>query len=151
MMNKNKMSFVMLGIIFITLFFVNVGSTDDSHRWILYGKSDMGDSYYDQSSITEVSPKVIQLWNKDKYSEVGKEIIIQGRKSINLSIEGYDKLDYVADIIELDCVSRTIKDIFFVEYDDEDEVLFEYDIPSPKIKQVSPGSIQETLLKMVCP
>jgi hypothetical protein len=108
MMNKNEMSFVMLGIIFITLFFVNVGSTDDSHRWILYGKSDMGDSYYDQSSITEVSPKVIQLWNKDKYSEVGKEIIIQGRKSINLSIEGYDKLDYVSDIIELDCANRTI-------------------------------------------
>jgi hypothetical protein len=146
----NKKSFVIMLAIFISLFFVGIGNTDDSHRWILYGKSDMGDSYYDESSITDVSPNIIQLWNKDKYSNIGKGLIIQGRKSINLPIDGYDKLDYVTDILELDCVNRTIKDIFFVEYDDEDEVLFEYDIPSPKIKQISPGSIQETLLKMVC-
>jgi hypothetical protein len=110
----------------------------------------MGDSYYDKSSITEVSPKVIQLWNKDKYSKIGKDLVIQGRISFNLSIDGYDKLDYVSDILELDCVNRTIKDIFFVEYNNEGDVLFEFDFPSPKITQVLPGSIQETLLKTVC-
>ena len=147
----NKKSVVIVGVIFISFFCIGVGNTDDSHKWILYGKSDMGDSYYDHSSITEVSPNIIQLWNKDKYSKIGKGLIIQGRKSINLSIDGYDKLDYATDILELDCVYRTIKDIFFVEYDDDDQVLFEYDIPSAKIKPVSPGSIQENLLKEVCP
>ena len=150
-MKKNKMSLVMVGIIFFSLLIFSVGNTDSDDKWIWYGTTDMGDSYYDKSSITEVSPKVIQVWNKDKYSKVGKDLIIQGRKNFNMSIDGYDKLDYVTDILELDCVNRTIKDIFFVEYNNEDEVLFEYDFPSPKIKHVSPGSIQETLLKIVCP
>ena len=141
----------MVGIIFFSLLIFSVGNTDSDDKWIWYGTTDMGDSYYDKSSITEVSPKVIQVWNKDKYSKVGKDLIIQGRKNFNMSIDGYDKLDYVTDILELDCVNRTIKDIFFVEYNNEDEVLFEYDFPSPKIKHVSPGSIQETLLKIVCP
>lgn len=134
------------------LLFAGIGDTEImNQRWVLYGTSDMGDSYYDESSITEVGPKVIQVWNKDKYSNIGKELIIQGRKNLNLSIAGYDKLDYVADILELDCVNRTIKDIFFVEYDNEGAVLYEYDFPTLKAIPVLSGSIQENLLHRVCP
>jgi hypothetical protein len=150
-MKKTEISVVMVCVTIFTLFFVGAGNTDSNAKWILYGTSDMGDSYYDKSSITEVSPKVIQVWNKDKYSKTGKDLIIQGRNNFNLSIDGYDKLDYVTDILELDCANRTIKDMFFVEYDNEDEILYEYDFPSPKIIHISPGSIQETLLKAVCP
>jgi hypothetical protein len=151
-MTRNKMLLVMAGVIFFSLFFISLGNTEgNTDRWVLYGTSDMGDSYYDRSSITEVSPKVVQVWNKDKYSKVGKDLIIQGRKNYNLSIDGYDKLDYVTDIIELDCVNMTIKDLMFVEYNNEDKILYEYDFPSPKTKNIPPGSIQETLLKMVCP
>jgi hypothetical protein len=150
-MKRNKISIVMVCVIIFALFFVSIGNTDGSDGWILYGTSAMGDSYYDKGSITEVSPKVIQLWNKDKYSKIGKDEIIQGRINYNLSIEGYDKLDYVTDIIELDCVNRTIKDIMFVEYNNEDNVLYEYDFPNPQIKQILPGTTTETLLKTVCP
>jgi hypothetical protein len=149
-MKKNKISIVMVGVIIFALFFVRIGHTDSSDRWILYGTSAMGDSYYDKYSITEVSPQIIQVWNKDKYSKIGKDEIIQGRKNYNLSIEGYDRLDYVTDIIELDCVNRTIKDIMFVEYNNEDKVLYEYDFPNPKITHILPGTTTETLLKTVC-
>jgi hypothetical protein len=150
-MKKNKISIVMACVIIFALFFVRIGNTDSGDRWILYGTSAMGDSYYDKGSITEVSPKVIQLWNKDKYSKIGKDEIIQGRKNYSLSIEGYDRLDYVTDIIELDCVNRTIKDIMFVEYNNEDKALYEYDFPNPQIKHILPGTTTETLLKTVCP
>lgn len=149
-MTENKISIGIVCVFVFTLFFADIGNTDSSAQWILYGTSEMGDSYYNKSSITEVSPKIIQLWNKDKYSEIGKNLIIQGRINYNLPVDGYDKLDYVTDILELDCVNKTIKDIFFVEYNDKDEVLFEFDIPNPKVSQAAPSSIQETLLKKIC-
>jgi hypothetical protein len=150
-MKMNKMSFVMVGVIIFTLSFARMGNTDNSDRWVWYAKTEMADSYYDKSSITEVSPKVIQVWNKDKYSKAGKDEIIRRRKNFDLSIDGYDKFDYVADIIELDCVNMTIKDIMFVEYDNEDNILYEYDFPSPQIKHIIPGTPTETLLRSVCP
>jgi hypothetical protein len=150
-MKKFTLSYFMIGFILVLLS-VSVGNAEERiARWVLYGTSEMGDSYYDEISITEVNHNVIQLWNKDKYSEAGKAQIIQGRINYNLPIDGYDRLDYVTDIIELDCVNRTIKDIMFVEYDNEEKILYEYDFPRPQIKQVSPGTPSETLLKMVCP
>lgn len=151
-MNQNRTLIFTAVMVSFLLLFVGIGDAEImNQRWVLYGTSDMGDSYYDESSITEVGPKVIQVWNKDKYSNIGKELIIQGRKNLNLSIAGYHKLDYVADILELDCVNRTIKDIFFVEYDNEGAVLYEYDFPTLKTIPVLSGSIQETLLHRVCP
>ena len=145
---------IWIGTLFVavlTLFSAGMGNAENGPQWILYGTSEVGDSYYDRSSITEVRPKVFQLWNKDKYSEIGKNLIIQGRTNLDLSVEGYDKLDCATDILELDCVNKTIKDIFFVEYNDKGDVLSEFDFPIPKTSRALPGSILETLLKRVCP
>jgi hypothetical protein len=149
---KNTIFILTVVVVQFLLLFVSLGNSDDKKdEWVLYGTTDMGESYYDKSSITEVSTKVIQLWNKDKYSKAGINLIIQGRKNFNLPIDGYDKLDYVTDILELNCVNMTIKDIMFIEYDNQDNVLDEHDILSPKMKHVQQGSIQENLLKLVCP
>ena len=149
-MTRDTISIAAVSFIIFALFFFDIGHTDSNDRWILYGTAAMGDSYYDKNSITEVSPRVIQLWNKDKYSKSGKDEIIQGRINYNLSIEGYDRLDYVTDII-LDCANMTIKDIMFVEYDNEDKILYEYDFPNPTAKRILPGTTTETLLNTVCP
>jgi hypothetical protein len=150
-MKKDKISFITVVVILFSLLFFNVGNTESGDEWIWYGTTDLGDSYYDKSSMTKVSAKIIMVWNKDKYSKAGKDEIIQRRKNYNLSIDGYDKLDYVIDLLELDCVNMTVKDMSFIEYDNEDMILYEFEYPSPKKKHILPGTTTETLLKTVCP
>jgi hypothetical protein len=147
----DKMSFAMLGAIICTLFVAGMGNAGDSNQWVWYGTTEMGDSYYDKGSVTKVSSDVITLWNRDKYSKAGKEEIIQRRKSYGLSVDGYEKLDHVTDLVELDCANRTMKDMKFVEYDDNDKALYVFEYPDPRTKQVLPGTTTETLLKAVCP
>lgn len=150
-MNKNRLLCSVVGFILLSLWAGTGNTAEESDRWTLYGTSEMGDSYYDKGSITAVNPDVFQVWNKDRYSKAGREEIIQGRRNYGLSMDGYDRLDYATDIIELDCINRTMKDIMFVEYNHEDKILFEYDFPTPKIRHVLPGTSAETLLKIVCP
>lgn len=150
-MNVDIRTVAIAGAFFILLFCLRAGQAADSDRWILYGTTDMAESYYDKNAMTRVGPQIITVWNKDKYSKAGRDEIIQRRRSLDLPVSGYDKLDYVIDFIELDCENRTIKDIRFAEYDHEDRILYDYSYPSPRIKHILPGTTTETLLKTVCP
>jgi hypothetical protein len=141
----------MMGAIMVTLSLAGLGKADDRGEWVWYAQTEMGDSYYDKSSIIKVGPTIIRVLHKDKYSETGKEVIVQSRKKSNLSIEGYDKLDYVLDHLELDCAARSIKDIGFLEYDREDRILYGFEYPAPRTIPVLPGTPTDTLLKTVCP
>jgi hypothetical protein len=42
-MKQNKMLLMMVGVILFSLFFVSIGNTDSSDRWVLYGTSKNGD------------------------------------------------------------------------------------------------------------
>lgn len=150
-MTLDKMTFALAGIIVFMLFFANPGNGADSGEWIWYGKTEMGDSYYDKGSLLKVGPKVFRILNKDKYSEAGKAAIIQGRKAQDLPIDGYDQLDYVLDHLELDCENITIKDMGFLEYDHENNILYGFEYPVPKTIPILPGTTTETLLKALCP
>lgn len=73
-MKQNKMLLMMVGVILFSLFFVSIGNTDSSDRWVLYGTSKNGDhSYYDKISMKKVSKNIIKVWGKTKYSKTTKE------------------------------------------------------------------------------
>ena len=54
-----------------------VCGSERTDRWVYYGTSDLGDYYYDKSSITNISPNIMKVWTKKKYSKVGKDKLIQ--------------------------------------------------------------------------
>jgi hypothetical protein len=150
-MKMKRLSLAMTGVVMIALCFAGLGHADDRGEWIWYAQTQMGDSYYDKNSVIKVGPTIIRVLHKDKYSEAGKEVIIQSRKNSDLSIDGYDKLDHVLDHLELDCGERTVKDIGFLEYDREDRILYGFEYPAPRTIPVLPATPTDTLLKTVCP
>ena len=152
-MKHNKISFVIVGVIFLSLLFIGVGKTESSDRWVYYGKTDDGTFFYDKNSITKVGPKVIRVLNKLKYSKIGKDEMVQVRKKFNMSIDGWEKLDNRILYDELDCKNNTSKTMKSVVYNDEGNILENLVNPNPKgpiVHGVS-GSITELLLRKVCP
>lgn len=120
--------------------------------WILYGTSTDGDSYfYDKSSITQVSSKIYRVWDKVKYSKVGKDERIQTSKKYTVYSDSWEKLDYEIFLYEFDCVNNKTKLIQGLSYDDGGKVIGSGEVPNPEIRQIIPGSFQNTLQREVCP
>ncbi|MFH1912050.1 MAG: surface-adhesin E family protein [Pseudomonadota bacterium] len=118
--------------------------------WIYYGTTWFGDYYYDNNSITNVSPKITKVWSKTKHSKVSKDDYIQYRKDHLKPTDGYEKFDYEIILYEIDCLNNTSKLMRVVDYNDDGKTLNEYDNPNPEINQVLPGSIIDTLQNKVC-
>jgi hypothetical protein len=122
-----------------------------NYRWVLYGTLDLGDYYYDKGSIKKVSYKTIDVWTKRKYSKVGKDKLIQLIKNNNLSIDGWEKLDYETGLVEFDCVNKTYILIKNVQYDNRGKILKDVDFQNPTIHQTIPDSLFDILQRTVCP
>lgn len=125
--------------------------TKKEEGWISFGGTKNGDYYYDNRSMTFVSPKVIKVWSKLKYSKSGKEDEIQSRKKNDFSIDGYNKLDFTITLTEVDCINNTRKPIKYVDYDDQEKILEDYDFPDPSIQQLLPDTIGDSLRQEICP
>jgi hypothetical protein len=149
-MAQNRM-FLMITVALVILLNIDGYCSDkDADRWILYGTSKNGDHYYDKNSMTHVSPKIIQVWGKTKYSKFGKDQQIQLRRNRKFSIAGWDKFDYDITLKEVDCSKNTYKVLKIINYNDEGEIFQNIDNPNPSTIQTPPGSMGETFLKKVC-
>ena len=71
-------------------------------------------------------------------------------KKNDLSIDGYDKLDNIIFLKEVECINNTYKIIKIVDYNDEGKILDDIDYPNPTIRQIIPGSMGEKLFIKVC-
>jgi hypothetical protein len=151
-MKSNKISFMMVLVIFISIFLYSIGNTKENiDRWVLYDETESGDYYYDTKSVKIIGKNIIRVSDKLKYSKVGKDKFYKLRKKHNQSVRGYDKFDYTINFWELDCRYNPSKFIKVVEYDNQGKILDESDFPNPMIHTVLPGSTLETLHKIVCP
>ena len=163
-MTRNRIILIMVGV--ICVFLLSCGdkkpevktqekterkTIENSDRWIYFGETDTGVLYYDKTSVTNLSPKIIKVWTREKLSKVGKDKIIRGRGYTKQSLAGWDRLDMTKFLMEVDCMNNTRKMIKTGNYDSEGNPLYEYDFPNPRIEEVLPGSIGGDLLKKVCP
>jgi hypothetical protein len=155
-MAGNRVIFVMMvGVMCAFLFCSDGNSQGNTDRWSYYGATEDGNQYYyDEISIIYVSPyvspKVVKVWEKIKYSKTGKDAIVQMNKDNGLSIDGYDKLDNIVFLKEVECINNTYKIIKIVDYDGEGKILDDIDYPNPKTRQILPGSMGEKLFMKVC-
>lgn len=155
-MTRNRMILMMMvGVICVFWFYSHGNTQGSTDRWIYYGTTEDGNQYYyDKISVIYVSPyvspKVIKVWEKIKYSKAGKDMIIQMNKENDLSIDGYDKLDNIIFLKEIECTNNTYKIIKIVDYNDEGKILDDIDYPNPTIRQIIPETMGEKLFIKVC-
>ena len=119
--------------------------------WVYYGTSYEGDYYYDNQSIEYVTSNVIKIWNQEKYSKKGKDEWIKMGKKTDMGWKDWKKLYNRISLWEFQCVDRTSKLLKYVLYDSEGNILLSYDYPFPSIDPIPPNSINELLLRKVCP
>lgn len=152
-MKQNKMLLMMVGVIFLSLFFVSIGNTEEKDdRWVLYEKSVSGEYYYDKNSVIIVSQNIIKVWNMLKYSKVGKDMQIEKSKRNNRPIVDYDKLDNSLYLEEFHCGNNMVRPIQIIDYDHQGRVLDVLDYPkNQEFMNIPPRSLVETLLRNVCP
>ncbi len=63
-----------LSIIFLVIFFL-FSNQAWAADWIYFDTAEVGDVYYDKSSIKKVSENIVSVWNKDVLSEKAKKSI----------------------------------------------------------------------------
>jgi hypothetical protein len=156
-MRRNGMLLMMAGMVCVLLVSCSDKKTDGkaekkTDRWVHYGTStDGSEKHYDSQSITAVSPKVVKVWDRVKLTADAKSQVIEQRKISKLPTDGWDKLDNVRLLREMDCANRTYKRIRVEDYNEDGKIIYEADYPNSKAENVPPETIMESLLKAVCP
>jgi hypothetical protein len=157
-MRRNRMFLMMMaGMVLVLLVSCSDKKTDgkadkETDRWIHYGTStDGSERHYDKQTITTVGPKVVKVWDRVKLSTDAKNQVIEQRKRSQLPTDGWDKLDHVRMLREMDCANQTYKRIRVEDYNENGKIIYEADYPDSKAENIPPETTIESLLKEVCP
>jgi ketosteroid isomerase-like protein len=141
---KNVQSIICLVIFF--LFADQAWAAD----WIYYGTADIGDMYYDKSSIKKVNKSIISIWLKNILSEEGKTKYFSILKKINKAPDNPSMLPYYTELMEIDCVNKKIKDISVIVYDENNNVIYSSpESESGEWIDILPDSAGEKLINTV--
>lgn len=104
----------------------------------------------DSSGILSVNQDVFKIWILERQSIEGKKFKTSARKSLELSTDGYDKLDQSAALVQIYCQTNSMTTVKIVDYDNKGNILDDVDIPNPTITTIASNSINELLRKLIC-
>lgn len=107
-------------IICVAIFFLcsnHVWAAD----WIFLGASDVGDIYYDKSSVKKINKSMIRVWTKTILNKDGKRQYFLFLKSINEAPDKPDIINYELMLNEIDCAKTQGRfSSMAIHYDTED-------------------------------
>ena len=124
----------------------------DNNDWVNYSSDNYGNVYsYKMKNIQNNGGKyIVQVWEKEVYSDKGEEEIIQKMTKNGLSTEGYDKLKETMSLYEIDC-NKKMKNISSItDYDMEGKVLLSYSYDKKEWGFIVPDSKVDSFRKEVC-
>jgi len=151
-MTSKKYFFLVIGIISLLLVAYTNGTAEEkTDGWIYYGTSEDGDHYFDKRFTSDVTHKVFRVYDKVKYSKIGKEKLSQLKQDPDLALDWIDQVDFGINYYQLDCGKSTIKQLKNVQYGYGGEVLFEKNIPSSETEPIELDSMDDLLFKKICP
>jgi hypothetical protein len=141
---KNIQSIICLVIFFL---FANQAWAAE---WIYYSTSEVGDMYYDKSSIKKVNKSIISVWVKNILSEEAKTKYFSILEEIRKAPDNSSMLPYYTELMEIDCVNKKIKNISVIFYNEKGNVIYS----SPKSESgewndILSDSVGETLTNLV--
>ncbi len=139
---------------FVILMFFLVSQSHGA-EWFSIGKDRLGNElFYDPDTITKHSTGIAKIWIKGVYSSEGKKERIQERIKGKQSVENYDKLSYVQELQEINCVKREYRVLAYTDYSSDGGILNRFIVdqqPSAGWEPIAPDSMGEIIDKIVCP
>jgi hypothetical protein len=114
-----------LSEVIVTLFLI-YGTLSDAvgADWVsVYSRSGVN-FYYDRDSVTSNSMRKIELETKTVFeSDTIRQKIIKERRDKGLSAGGWDKLRFIVNRVEIDCLSRNYNFLSGNHYDEVGNLL----------------------------
>jgi hypothetical protein len=77
--------------------------------WIFYGALNIGNEYYDKSSVKNVNKNIIRVWTKTLYNDVGKLKNYSALKELDKAPVNPYILSHEMVLFEIDCLNAKIK------------------------------------------
>jgi hypothetical protein len=141
---KKIISVVSLLFIFLFLF---VGCVSSSSNLVTSGNI----VSYKMGNIQNNGGKyIVQVWEKEVYSDKGREELIQKMRDNEISTERYDKLKETMSLYEIDCKKKRKNILSLTDYDMDGKVLFTYSYDKQEWVYIVPDSEFDSFRKEVC-
>ncbi len=117
------MRFLCAAIVSMFLIFATLSETVGADWVSVYSRSGVN-FYYDKGSVTSNSMGKIELETKTVFeSDTIRQKIIKERRDQGLSARGWDRLRYIVNRVEIDCLSRKYNFLSGSHYDERGNLL----------------------------
>lgn len=130
---------IFLAIFLVPCFFLNGLQPVSAADW-----RPAGNSHFDASRITRVSPSLIRVWEKAVYP---KELLLQIQKMTGLD---YSRYVYSVDLRQVDCKKRLLGGLNNTDYDSNGNVIRTEKFKKVIMNEIPPGSGGEAFVTAVC-
>lgn len=119
--------------------------------WTYYGESIGGMYFFNSKNLSFPSKNIIRVWEKAIYTEKGKKQNLQEMKNKGLSAKGYENYGHRKSLKEINCSTKMIRPLSFVDYSKDGNALESFDFSNfSEWSNIVPDSIGEALYKEVC-
>ncbi len=147
-MKKNSSVICLSFLIIFLLVTPIIGSSD----WVILGNDSDGNVFsYKKGNVEKGKSKyVVQVWEKNVYSDTGRKKYIQESRKKGVSIEGYDKLSESKSLFEIDCKKHRIRILSYCQNDIDGKVLDSQSSDKREWTYIIPDSHGESLYEQVC-
>lgn len=145
---KKISSVIFLSVLVVFLF---VSCDNDSSDWVQYQNDVNGNvrSYKKVDGKNNIGNNMVRVWEKNYFSDKGREEFIQYMIARGHSAEEYDKLAYMVYLYEIDCEKQRLHILSVSQHNKDNKKFLSGDKESEWIN-IPPGSLGDSLQKNVC-
>ncbi len=117
--------------------------------WIFYGRTDKYSSYYGPKSISHPSENIVEVSEKQDYTNKGVNFMVEGLG------EKYKSLSHSITLWQINCADKKFRFLSLTYYSKEEKVIYSWKVlyssgPSEEWSPFITGSLGERLFKAVC-
>jgi|GEM_PF-2095709 len=123
---------------------------DPTLKWTYLGFTGSGNAIF--FYIENINQNIVKVWEKEIYSERGKQDFIINLKNLNLNVRKYEKLDQSLTLLKIDCFKKKYQVLEVIDYASDGSVLDRVDLPEflSEWSSIPPNSVIEGLFEEVC-
>jgi hypothetical protein len=125
-----------------------IGSSD----WVKWMEDDDGTVHlYKKRNIDKGGGKyIVQVWDKEVFSDKSREKVIQYMRDYGESTEGFEKLLDERTLFQIDCKSQKGRILYMSRYNKDGKLLWSQNYNKSNREYMPLGSKGEIFLKVVC-
>jgi hypothetical protein len=145
---KKTISVISLSVLVL---FLLVSCDKNSSDWVQYLNDVNGNvrSYKKANVEKDIGNNMVRVWEKNYFSDKGREELIQYMRERGHATEGYDKLSCMVYLYEIDCAKQRLHILSVSRYDKGNKKFISGDKESEWIN-IPPDSVGDSLQKNVC-